>query len=426
MKFLRITSLVFLPFIALALGFQIGMQYEQREMSQEQARLEQMFTVASGTGAFIGDPEKEVDLSLLWSVWRLLQQNYIEPKEIMTENMVYGAVTGLVDGVGDPYTLFMTPKETKQFHDGLSGDLEGIGAQLDEQNGAIVVVTPVKGSPAEKAGLLPRDIITEVNGAKISGMKLEEIVLQIRGPKGTKVTLTVVRDGEPKPLTMTITRQNIHIPSVESKVETTSIGNVGILSINQFGDDTVTLAQKELMKYPKNLKALILDLRGNGGGYLEGAVDLVSMFVKEGLVVTVHRRDATPEEHRVNGAVILDSALPIVVLVNGGSASAAEITAGALKDLGRAILIGTQTFGKGTVQEVIDLPGGSSLRVTIAKWLTPSGHDLGKKGITPDVIIDRTIEEYKAGKDPQMDRAKAWLEGKKDVTAKKTATGAVK
>lgn len=425
MKFLRTTALVVLPFIALALGFQIGMRYEQREMSQEQARLEQLFTVASGTGAFVGDPEKEVDISLLWSVWRLLQQNYIEPKEIITQDMVYGAVTGLVDGVGDPYTLFMTPKETKQFHDGLSGDLEGIGAQLDEQNGTIIVVTPVKGSPAEKAGLLPRDIITDVNGTKTAGMKLEEIVLLIRGPKGTKVTLTIVREGEPKPLTMTITRENIHIPSVESKVETIGMGKVGVLSINQFGDDTVALARKEITKYPKDLKGLILDLRGNGGGYLEGAVDLVSMFVKEGLVVTVHRRDVTPEEHRVDGSVLLDT-LPIAVLVNGGSASAAEITAGALKDLGRAVLIGTQTFGKGTVQEVIDLPGGSSLRVTIAKWLTPSGHDLGKKGITPDVIVDRTIEEYKAGKDPQMDKAKAWFQEKRDATSKNTGSGTVR
>lgn len=422
MKFLRIASLILLPVIALALGFQIGMRYEMRAVSEEQARLEQLFSVSSGSGALVGDPEKEVDISLLWSVWRLLQQNYIEPKEIITENMVYGAIAGLVDGVGDPYTLFMTPKETKQFHDGLSGDLEGIGAQLDEQNGAIVVVSPVKGSPAEKAGLLPHDIITEVNGTKTAGMKLEEIVLQIRGPKGTKVTLSVVREGESKPLTMTITRDTIHIPSVESKVE----GGIGILSINQFGDDTVTLARKELMKYPKDLKGLILDLRGNGGGYLEGAVELVSMFVKDGVVVTVHRRDVAPEEHRVRGSVLLSESVPMTVLVNGGSASAAEITAGALKDLGRASLIGTQTFGKGTVQEVIDLPGGSSLRVTIAKWLTPSGHDLGKKGITPDIIVDRTIEEYKAGKDPQMDKAKAWFQGKKDATVKKTATGAIR
>lgn len=425
MKFLRILSLVLLPFIALALGFQIGIRYETREIMREQARLEELFSVTSGTGALMGDPEKSVDLSLLWSVWRLLQQHYIEPSEIVTEDMVYGAVMGLVDGVGDPYTMFMTPKETKQFHDSLSGDLEGIGAQLDEQNGAIVVVTPVKGSPAEKAGLLPRDIITEVNGEKTTGMKLEEIVLKIRGPKGTQVTLTILRDKEPKPLSMTITRENIHIPSVESKVVTTSIGKVGILSINQFGDDTISLARKELLKYPKDLKALVLDLRGNGGGYLEGAVDLVSMFIKDGLVVTVHRRDVASEEHRVSGDVLVET-LPIVILVNGGSASAAEITAGALKDLKRAVLIGTQTFGKGTVQEVIDLPGGSSLRVTIAKWLTPSGHDLGKKGITPDVIIDRTIEEYKAGKDPQMEKAIGWLEGKRDVTEKKTATGAVR
>jgi carboxyl-terminal processing protease len=209
-----------------------------------------------------------------------------------------------------------------------------------------------------------------------------------------------------------VTRENIHIPSVESKTVQSKVGAVGVVALNQFGDEALSEVQAAIAALPKNMKAFVLDLRFNGGGYLDGAVDLVSLFQRTGTVVTVVRRDGPSEVHSVSGKVLLPD-IPMVVLINGGSASASEITAGALKDLNRATIIGTQSFGKGTVQEIIDLPGGSALRVTTAKWQTPSGHDLGKTGITPDVVVDRTAEEYKAGKDPQLDAAVKFFEEKK-------------
>lgn len=417
MKFLKTIALIVLPILTLALGFQIGVRYEVRALSYQQQQLEDLFAISSGSGQTLeGDPEEQVDLTLLWSVWRLLQQQYIEPQDLVVDDMVFGAVSGLVQGVGDPYTIFMTPDDTKEFEDSMSGTLEGIGAQLDLQDGQVMVVSPIKGSPAEKAGLQPKDVIVEVNGQDVRDMQLEAVVSLIRGPKGTIVTLKVLRDDEDDFLTLTVRRESIHIPSVESSTLKTATGSIAVITVNQFGDDTVESVQKALEDTPKDAKGLVLDLRYNGGGYLEGAVDIVSMFVKSGNVVSVVRRDIAPKEHAVTGSPIVPD-LPMVVLINGGSASASEITAGALKDLNRATLIGMQSFGKGTVQEIVGLPGGSALRVTVAKWLTPSGHDLAKKGITPDIVVDRTIEQYKAKIDPQMDAAALWLLSHRDVTA---------
>jgi carboxyl-terminal processing protease len=394
-----------LAVLMLVLGFELGAKYESQKLAEQQAQLQEFFSVTTGSGSAVeGDPEKQVDLSLLWSVWRLLQKHYIRPAEMDPGKMVMGAVGGLVEGVGDPYTVFMTPEDTKDFDNSLSGTLEGIGAELDAQNGKIVVVAPLKGSPAEKAGLLPKDIILEADGTPLTGMPLPDVVDLIRGQKGTTVTLTVSREGAAAPLTLTVTRQNIHIPSVESSVQKTASGSVGIVVLNQFGDASIAEVRKAITEFPKDIKGIVLDLRYNGGGYLEGAVDLVSMFVKEGTVVTVERRGVAPEVQSVVGSPLVP-ALPLVVLVNGGSASASEITAGALQDHKRATVVGTQSYGKGTVQEIIDLPGGSALRVTIARWLTPSGHDLSKKGVTPDIIVERTVEDQQADKDPQLDAA---------------------
>jgi carboxyl-terminal processing protease len=424
MKFVRIFALGLLPVIALALGFQLGASYEQRVLVSERQRIEELFSLSGSGRTVTGDPEQEVDITLLWSVWRLLQQHYIAPDDLTANTMVYGAVMGLVDSIGDPYTLFMTPKDTKTFDDAMSGTLEGIGAQLDLSNGNVTVVAPIKGSPAEKAGLLAKDIIIKVNDTDTTGMHLEDVVSLIRGPKGTQVTLTVERADAPQPVIITVTRDAIHIPSVESSTVKTPKGTVGVVAVNQFGDATIAEVTKAIGSLPATMDGFVLDLRFNGGGYLDGATDLVSMFLKSGSVVTVERRGVPAETQKVTGRTLL-SDTPMAVLINGGSASASEITAGALKDNKRATIVGTQSFGKGTVQEIIDLPGGSSLRVTVAKWLTPSGHDLGKTGIVPDIVIDRTAEEYRAGKDPQLDAAVTWLLEKRDVT-KKTATGSTK
>lgn len=423
MKILRALVLGLLPLIALALGFQIGASYESHQLALERESIEDLYAL-SGSGQTVkADPEQEVDLSLLWGVWRLLERHYVSPQDLKIDTMIYGAVSGLVSSIGDPYTVFMTPRDTKDFEDALSGTLEGIGAQLDFIDNEVVVVTPLKASPAEKAGLLPEDIIITVNDKDLEGLTLQQVVELIRGPKGSVVTLGVLRDGKPDPVILTVTREAIHIPSVESKTQETSQGTIGIVTLNQFGDDSIEEMKKALSTFPKNVKGIVLDLRYNGGGYLDGAVDLVSMFLATGDVVTVERRDVPAELHSVSGRTIFGET-PLVVLINGGSASASEITAGALQDQKRATIIGTKSFGKGTVQEILDLPGGSMLRVTTAKWLTPSGHDIGKKGITPDIVIERSLEEYRAQKDPQLEAAIAVLLGKKVESEKpKTGTG---
>lgn len=405
MRLIRIASVGLLLLVLFLLGFQLGARYEWNLIQAERSSIEQLYTLAGSGQTVISDPKQEVNLELLWGVWRLLGQYYIEPKDLEIDKMVYGAVGGLVDAVGDPYTLFMTPEDTESFEDAMSGTLEGIGAQMDQINGDVIVVSPLKGSPAESAGLLPRDVVVTVDDEDVTMLRLDQVVDKIRGPAGSSVKLGIYREGESELLYFTIRRQSIHIPSVEFETKTVAGKKVALLTINQFGDSTLEEVHNALRKLqPATVDGLVMDLRYNGGGYLEGAVQLVSMFLREGDVVTVVRRDTDPEVLSVSGDPILP-ALPMAVLINGGTASAAEITAGALQDHKRAKVIGATSFGKGTVQEIIDLPNGAALRVTIAKWLTPSGHDLGHMGITPDIEVDRTLEQYRAGEDPQLEEA---------------------
>ncbi|MBP9774027.1 MAG: S41 family peptidase [Candidatus Peribacteraceae bacterium] len=413
----KIWTVIALPLLTLLIGWQLGVRYVTQQHTLFNAFHE------SGSGqTVISNPEKEVDISLIWSVWNVLQQRYIDPSKLQIRPMVYGAVSGLVEAIGDPYTVFMTPKDAKAFSDLMEGNLEGIGAQLEEKNGYVVIVAPLKSSPAEKAGLLPNDVIVKVDGKDVTGDRLDDIVSRVRGKQGTKVTLGILREKETKILSITIIRDAIHVPSVETKTVTSQTGSVAYIALNQFGDASTSELTKALRDVDqKKVKGLVLDLRFNGGGLLEGAVELVSMFLKEGKVVTVEQRGERPEEHFVSGNAIAAN-LPLVVLINSGSASASEITAGALQDLHRAKIVGTQSYGKGTVQQLVDLPGGSTLRMTIARWLTPSGHDLSKKGVTPDIVIDRTVEEAKAKKDPQLDVAVAWLVSGKDITGGKPMT----
>ncbi len=421
MNLRKLWTAIALPLLTLLIGWQLGVGYVTQRHSSQQA-INPSFQESGSGQVVVGDPEKQVDVSLLWSVWRVLQERYIDPSKLQTRSMVYGAVAGLVESIGDPYTVFMTPKDAKAFSDMMEGNLEGIGAQLEDKNGHVVIVAPLKGSPAEKAGILPSDIIVRVDGKDVTHDKLDDIVARVRGKQGTKVTLGILREKETKILSITITRDAIHVPSVETKTIKSQTGSVAYIALNQFGDSSTEELAKALADVDqKKVKGLVLDLRFNGGGLLEGAVDLVSMFVKEGKVVTVDQRGEKPEEHFVTGRPVAAD-LPLVVLINSGSASASEITAGALQDLHRAKIVGTQSYGKGTVQQLIDLPGGSTLRMTIARWLTPSGHDLGKKGVTPDIIVDRTIEQARAQKDPQLDAAVAWLTSGKDITGGKPLT----
>lgn len=394
------------PVFALLLGWQLGVRYATVQYNDAQQRLEEMLIGKSQSGATIANPKEEVNIELLWTTWRLLLAHYLRPGELNTQKMVEGAVAGMVDAVGDPYTLFMTSDESTDFVNGLDGNLEGIGAELSAEGGIVRVVRLIDDSPAERSGLLPEDIITRVGGEEVSGLPLYDVIALIRGPKGTTADLQVVRtkDGRDETKDFAIVRDQIHIPSAEYEEKTGTGGVVGLLTVSQFGTDTIAEVRAHLAGMDRaKVKGLIIDLRYNGGGYLDGAIELTSMFVKEGKVVTVAGREQRIE-HDVTGQTLLPD-IPLVVLINAGSASASEIFAGAVQDHDRATIVGTQSFGKGTVQEVIDLPGGTSLRVTIATWLTPDGTDLGKHGVTPDVVVERTTEDLEAGRDPQLEAA---------------------
>jgi len=422
-RFERIYPLVVLPLFTLALGWQLGMRYVQKEVSDLQTKLDTLYQGTTASGALITDPEKDINIGLLWGVWNLMLDKYINTEDLKAQDMVFGAVRGMVASAGDPYTTFMTPDENTDFRDSLNGSLEGIGAQLTIANENVVIVGLVKGSPAERAGLLPKDIILSVNGEDVFGQSLNDVVGKVRGEKGTSVDISVFREGESKPRTFAITREEIHVPSTEYTVKETATGSVGLLSIHQFGSDTVQEVDDFLRGIqPDSIKGLIVDLRFNGGGYLAGAVDIASMFMRSGDVVSVVGRNEPVKVEKVSGEPILPD-IPLVILINEGSASASEILAGALQDNGRATIIGMKSFGKGTVQEVIDLPGGSSLRVTIAKWHTPKGRDLSKEGVAPDLVVQQQ-ENAPVDADRQLDAALQLLTtGKVSVP---TGSGSVK
>lgn len=406
------TAILLAAVLALLVGFELGGY-------QTALRLNPNHPVSTGTGQLMVNPEQEADLGILWTAWHTLLDSYISPETINPQKLVLGAAAGLVRAVGDPYTVFMPPQEAKDFQDSLDGRLEGIGAELKEQSGSIIVIAPIKNSPAEHAGLLKDDIIVEIDSVSTDGLSLDQVVSKIRGAKGTTVVLTLLRKKELKPIHLSIVRDTIHVPSVESRIIKTQSGAIGYLALSQFGEDSVKEEQAALEAFKAEktpLKGIVLDLRGNGGGYLEGAVSLVSFFQKEGRVVSVERRGGVRDDHDVNGHIIFPTT-PLVILINEGSASASEITAGALQDHKRALTVGMTSFGKGTVQEVIPLQGGSTMRVTVAHWITPGGKNLAKEGVHPDVPAGITSADMQAKKDPQLDAAEKalfthkWVDG---------------
>ncbi len=381
--------------LLLVLVFSLGWSAGQRR-GQTQS------LVASTTPLSSSASPQTVDMQLFWDAWNLLGGRYVDTHLLDPQQMVYGAVHGMVEALGDPYTSFMTPKENKEFQDTLEGTLEGIGAELTLKNGLLTVISPLKGSPAKKAGLQPEDVILKINGVSTEDTTLENAVIKIRGQRGTRVKLTVLHEGDESPVELSIVRETINIASVDWKMQ----DGIAVISINQFGNGTTKEFSQTINEVlNRKPRGVVLDLRYNGGGYLDGAVDIVSEFLDKGKVVTVKRRNPEDDEViYVSGRARL-TLLPMAVLINKGSASASEIVAGALQDAKRAVIVGEQSFGKGTVQEVESLAGGSSLRLTVAKWYTPLERNIGDQGITPDVAVERTTEDYQANRDPQLKAA---------------------
>lgn len=345
-----------------------------------------------------------VDFAMFWDAWNVLQKKYVDRQELDTQELVYGAVDGLVRAVGDPYTVFLKPKESEEFNRQIQGTFSGVGIEIGIRKEILTVISPIKGTPAYKAGLLAGDKILKIDDKSTEGMKTEEAVQLIRGPKGTQVTLTITRDGLEKAKEYTITRDNIKIPAVAWELKDGDIAYIEIYTFNKNVDSEFKKAAEEIVKSPA--RKIILDLRNNPGGLLDSAVNIAAYFLENDTIVTIERfGDGRENQFRAQPNGLLKN-YPVVVLINKGSASASEILAGALKDNRGVLIVGETSFGKGSVQEVVDLPKKSSLKVTIAKWLTPKGHSINDNGIKPDVEVERTEEDAQSERDPQLDKAR--------------------
>lgn len=328
--------------------------------------------------------------------------------ELSIEQLMDGLKDGLVQASGDPYTEYLDAEEATSFDEGLSGSFTGIGAELGKEGQFVVIVSPLSGFPAEKAGLQPRDVIAEINGENAYDISITEAVEKIRGPEGTDVTLGIVRD-ETERLEITITRAEITIPSVEYEVREDGIG---VLRISRFyvnpadNADTVDLVNKAVQEFQaRDVKGVILDLRGNPGGHLEAVNPIASLWVESGKVVLDQRQAGQTVETITASGNTIFADMPTVVLINEGSASASEILAGALKDHDKAFIIGETSYGKGSVQQLVDFGDGSQLKVTIARWYTPSGKNIDEEGIEPDKVVELSDEDFQADRDPQLDAA---------------------
>lgn len=345
-----------------------------------------------------------IDFSLFWDAYGKLQQNFIDPSKIDSQKIVYGAIEGMTKSLGDPYTDFFDPQQAQRFSQDLSGSFEGIGVEIGIKKELITVIAPLPGTPGEKAGLKSSDIILKIDGKDATSMTTEEAVNLIRGKKGTSVTLNVVRDGWTSAKDFKITRDTIIVATMKWEIKNT---DVAYIKINEFGEtlpaDFKTAAVKILQSPAKKI---VLDLRGNPGGYLEVAQNIAGWFLPSGQTVTIESfgKNKPQQTYKAEGNAELAS-YPIVVLIDQGSASASEILAGSLRDNRNIKLIGAKSFGKGSVQEVTDLHGGSFLKITIAKWLTPKGASISEVGLTPDIKVDITDQDITAKKDPQLLKA---------------------
>jgi carboxyl-terminal processing protease len=341
---------------------------------------------------------QNLDFKTVESVYDTLKQKY--DGKLDMAKLQDGLNKGLVDAAGDPYTTYLSAQEAKEFKDDLEGTFSGIGAELGKRNDKLVVIAPIDGSPAQKAGLRAADQIIKIDSEDATSLSVDEAVAKIRGKAGTAVKLGLVRGDTP--LELTITRAQITVPSVTSEI---LAGNIGYLKISRFSEDTSSLARKAAEDFKaKNVSAVVVDVRNNGGGLLSSSVDVAGLWLDNKVVVEEREGGRTKAALRSEGNPPL-AGIKTVMLINEGSASASEILAGALRDHDAATLIGEKSFGKGSVQELIDLDNGAQLKVTVARWYTPNGKNIDKEGIKPDVEVKLTPEDFNAAQDPQKDKA---------------------
>jgi carboxyl-terminal processing protease len=363
--------------------------------------------------ATTGEPTN-VDFAPFWKAWNMINLKFVPPvgtstKPVTDQSKVWGAIQGLTSSLGDPYTVFFPPVQNSIFKTDIKGNFEGVGMEVVTQNGILTVVTPLKGSPAERAGVQAGDIILKINGKDTTNLSTEEAVQIIRGPKGSEVTLSIYHKGAKAPQDVKVTRDVINLPVIDTKQLDNKVFYIALYSFTENSPDLFRGALRQFVESGSD--KLVLDLRGNPGGYLDAAIDMASWFLPAGKVVVRENFGEGKEEQvfRSKGYDVFNENLKFVILVDGGSASASEILSGALSEQGRATLVGTKTFGKGSVQELVDITDTTSLKVTIAHWLTPDGNFITGHGIEPKITVNRTQDDLKEGRDPQLDRAIEFL-----------------
>jgi carboxyl-terminal processing protease len=344
-----------------------------------------------------------IDFSLFWEAWRALEEKFVDSGKINYQDMLYGAIEGMVNSLKDPYTVFMPPQESKIFKEDVTGEFQGVGMEIGIRDNGLTVIAPLEGTPAQRAGLRAGDKITKIDDTDTVGMTTDDAVKLIRGPKGTEVTLTIFREGWSQAKEFTIVREVITVPSLKWEMKDDNIAYLKLYQFSQQAGIDFNNAAAQILA--SSAQKIILDLRDNPGGYLEVAQDIAGWFLERGQVVTIEDFGGKKENetYLAKGNSKLLS-YPLVILINRGSASGSEILAGALRDNRGIKLIGQTSFGKGSVQELTELSEGS-LKVTVAKWLTPQGEVIGGVGLTPDIEIELSEEDFNEGRDPQLDKA---------------------
>ncbi len=360
------------------------------------------------TGVEHKDSPANVDFDAFWKAWNVINEKYVPTTSSTTptdQEKVYGAIQGLAASTGDPYTVFFPPVESKTFGEQISGSFEGVGMEVDVKDGVLTVIAPLKGTPAYKAGIKAGDKIIAIDKKSTQGIGTAEAIKRIKGKKGTTVEFSIIRGTSVDPISISVVRDVIVVPAILTE----NVGDVFVIRMYSFSAQSADEFRKALREFVESGKSkLVLDLRGNPGGYLEAAVDMASWFLPSGKVIVSEESKNLKfsQEYRSRGYNIFSDKLKFAILIDGGSASASEILAGALSEHGKAILVGKKTYGKGSVQELVEITPGTSLKVTVAKWLTPNKHSISKAGIEPDIDVELDVEKFKKnGEDTQLKRA---------------------
>ena len=403
-KILKYTgySLIFIVILASFLGMGIYIGYNRRP------EIEKITSIINK------DPqvETQADFAPFWKAWSILNKKSIFAKKTDDQSRVWGAISGLAASMNDPYTVFFPPKENKSFNEEILGSFEGIGAEIGIKDKILTIIAPLKDTPAWNAGIKAGDKIIKINDTSTNGMTIDQAIELIHGPSGTVVDMLVLRTGETETRKISIKRGKIQIPTIDTEQRDDGIF---VIKLYNFSENSDNLFKDAIVKFiDSKYSKLIIDLRGNPGGYLESAVNIGSWFIDEGkTILSEDPGDGSkPKIYRSHGPRLFNENLKLIVLVDGGSASASEILAGALKEHNIATLLGEKTFGKGSVQELIKITDDTSLKVTVAKWFTPNGISISLNGLEPDVKIPFSAKDAESNKDPQMDKAVEILNAK--------------